>query len=534
MNFNNEWITEFVRINGRAPKILHMGNIANNAYNNAKMLNKAGCDCDVLCNDYYHVMACPEWEDSGFVGKITNDYYPNWKKVDLKGFNRPRWFAQGPRKNCLNYLVAKNIKDEKAAQKAWKSMERWRCLLSIVNTSKFLSRTKPIQKLAIKICASLRQVILYIAVGTKSIFTHPLQTLKKIVNRPHHKDGELPNQLMLQKLTQEYNALFPDRPGTIGEEINSFIDASANYAELFSYYDIIIGYALECVYPFLCGVENYIAYEHGTIRQNEWFYQDTQISRLWQLSYANAKVIYVTNLDNVESARYLSKNSNAKIVYGLHGIDIDNISVPNQRKDEFDCNDGAKLFFCPSRHDYVIYQNKLQWLKGEDLIIPAIKKMKKLYPGQFKVAFLNWGGSVQLFKDYLRENEVADCVVWTAPMNKPKFLKTMKAADLILDQFLLKAFGGITIEALCIGSAPLCMPYINEDVAHLFFSESIPAFCCKDSEDIFDAMELTILNTEKCKDIAEAGAKWIKRNHGKDAIVEKMLCAFSFCITFAS
>ncbi|MBI3180432.1 MAG: hypothetical protein HYZ27_12270, partial [Deltaproteobacteria bacterium] len=47
-------------------KVLHVGNIANNAYNNAKFLRRAGIDASVLVYDYTHVMGQPEWEDAEF------------------------------------------------------------------------------------------------------------------------------------------------------------------------------------------------------------------------------------------------------------------------------------------------------------------------------------------------------------------------------------------------------------------------------------------------------------------------------------
>ena len=59
------WIESFREARGRPLRVLHIGNVANNAYNNAKLLNRAGLDCDVICYDYYHMMSCPEWEDAG-------------------------------------------------------------------------------------------------------------------------------------------------------------------------------------------------------------------------------------------------------------------------------------------------------------------------------------------------------------------------------------------------------------------------------------------------------------------------------------
>lgn len=74
-------------------EILHLGNIANNAYNNAKFLRRKGWQSDVLCYDYTHVMGQPEWEDAEFEGEV-DEFHPNWEGKKLGGFHRPTWFKQ--------------------------------------------------------------------------------------------------------------------------------------------------------------------------------------------------------------------------------------------------------------------------------------------------------------------------------------------------------------------------------------------------------------------------------------------------------
>ena len=98
------WIDAFAAQHGRAPRILHVGNICNNAYQIAKMMNAQGADCDVLCADYYHIMGNPEWDDADFTGDFGSQNFPAWHKVDLHGFERPRWFAQAPHKVAIAYL----------------------------------------------------------------------------------------------------------------------------------------------------------------------------------------------------------------------------------------------------------------------------------------------------------------------------------------------------------------------------------------------------------------------------------------------
>ncbi|MBM3678899.1 MAG: hypothetical protein FJW96_13625, partial [Actinobacteria bacterium] len=115
---------------GRPLRVLHIGNIANNAYNNAKIQRAAGIEADVLCYDYYHVMGCPEWEDADFEGDVGDPFFPDWWAVDLGGYERPRWFVQGRASVCRAYLTAAREGRERKARRKWRRLqaERWvRC-----------------------------------------------------------------------------------------------------------------------------------------------------------------------------------------------------------------------------------------------------------------------------------------------------------------------------------------------------------------------------------------------------------------------
>ena len=89
------WLTQFQNENGRALRVLHVGNIANNGYLNAKFLRSFGVEADVVCRDYYHVMALPEWEELEINLDYGDDNFPAFKVQDLAGYVRPRWFISG-------------------------------------------------------------------------------------------------------------------------------------------------------------------------------------------------------------------------------------------------------------------------------------------------------------------------------------------------------------------------------------------------------------------------------------------------------
>jgi glycosyltransferase involved in cell wall biosynthesis len=135
------FLREFQRAHNRPLRVLHIGNIANNAYNNALIQRRFGIEADVICYNYYHVMGCPEWEAASFDGNVDN-MFPDWWATELGGWRRPDWFVQGPVLDCLSYLRAKNAGDSGAAAFFWTLLQAryWEMLDGIAAAE---SRVRP-------------------------------------------------------------------------------------------------------------------------------------------------------------------------------------------------------------------------------------------------------------------------------------------------------------------------------------------------------------------------------------------------------
>jgi hypothetical protein len=101
------WLRAFERAHARPLRVLHIGNIANNGYNNAKIQRNHGIEADVIAYDYYHIMGTPEWEDAEIKGSVGDAFYPDWWAVDLGAWQRPNWFVQGPILDAIAYLRVK-------------------------------------------------------------------------------------------------------------------------------------------------------------------------------------------------------------------------------------------------------------------------------------------------------------------------------------------------------------------------------------------------------------------------------------------
>lgn len=522
--------------------VLHVGNIANNAYNNAKMLNKVGYDCDVFCPDYYHIMGCPEWEDAEFdANKIRDTFFPDWKKADIKNFRRPKWFVSGPLIWARKYIIARRKKQFFLCKLYW-----W-CLVwarnDIVKTKDpnnftlgkievYLNKLYLLYK---NIVGMFLKLIAYILskVGV-------LKWVRKHINFKERKPNKIFKPFTqtnieriktIEEIEEDFQRLFPDRKCEFGEMTIAYRYMATHYIAILEKYDIAVMYATNPIIAYLIGFDNYIAYEHGTIRDIP--YEDSDIGRLTLLAYANAKAVYVTNIDCYDSAKYITQNSSTPIICGLHGIDINHIinkmkiaSKNPMVTSRFGVPKDITLFFCPSRHDYD--SERKAYLKGEDKILHAAKEVAKSFR-DFKIVLVEWGNDIHRIKQMVKEYDLEKYIIWTKPINKEELYKVYQSSDAVLDQFLLKVYGAITFEVLAAQHSVLISNSVREDYQKKFFEDTVPYFACGDEAAISEAMKETILKTEKYKRYAFISRKWLEKNHSNKRIVDKLEMAFQYC-----
>ncbi len=502
-----KWIADFKKVYKRAPRILHVGNIANNAYQTAKMLNAQGADCDVLCADYYHVMGMPEWDDADFSGEVKNQQCPNWNNVDLNGFMRPEWFAQAPKKTAIDYLIAKRSGKYRKAKMLWQKMENQREKLSQAkgdcNSFPFIQTVKDKLLFACEAFAGM--------------------ALKNSENVRYTKEYAHKIREKLKKDAKEY---FPDRDIAITAEMDYYIKTALEYKPLFALYDIVQGYATEAIWPYLAGDTKYVAWEHGTLRTFP--YEENTRGHLLLLSYAAANVVYVTNVDCYSSAEYITKHSKTPIVCGLHGFDTERMlqkqkEAVAQENDTSYVKDGEALFFCPARIDIDAAYGT--YLKSNDILYRALDKVYaqhgKTHP--FKILQLEWGGDVDTFKKWIKKEcpSLENAIIWHRPFSKKEFYRLLQHTRLVFDNFLLPLMGGNGIETLMSGHAVLVNKAISQELMLRFFPAMWSVFAVENEEDIAKAAAEGLLNPQKCAETAEKGRDWIMKYHSHKAIVAK-------------
>ena len=449
-----------MRVPERPLRVLHVGNVANNAYLNARLLNAAGLDCDVLAYAHYHIMGCPEWEESDFSGTIEESH-PDWRAVDLKGFERPRWFAHGPLGDAVSYLEARR-RQSPAVEQRWKRLEFRRELIT-AGRWQWLRR--------------LRKLL------TKPAAAAPLASAA-----PGSAEAEL---------------------RAYGAHRGWSIDA---VARLFGHYDVIHGYGAEPVLALASGVRPYVAFEHGTLRSLP--FEPSIEGRLTALAYQRADAVIITNADNRAAAGRLGIQNFRFVPHPINETPPDAQAVARLRADLTTHLKADFLVFHPSRHHWGPERNP-HLEKGNDRLIEGLARLFHERPGAAAV-FVKWGATLDSTQSLLRDRGIAGRVHWIDPVPGPALARYMAAADVVADQFYLGAFGAITPRALGLGTPALL--HLDVDVHQWAFAEAPPVINASAPEEIAGSLRRGYDDRSWLTDLGRRGREWYDRFHSNEVV----------------
>lgn len=523
---------------GRLPRALHITNIANNAYHNAKILSAHGLEGDVLCPDYYHIMGCPEWEDADFRGDVDDHFAPRWNRLDLNGFQRPRWFAQGPIPLCLQYLEARRRDDAARADDFWR-------LLGLCNaTHPGTASRRPLDMLRI-VAAGLDRYLWAAlcpqVVGNKverilrgrGRRSTAHQALSRSVGRIAASVSRtllrtfllLPVGGALRKratrLIADFNAEFPDRGDPLSlEDFWYYSRAYDSWRRVLQCYDLIIGYGIGPINA-LVADGRYFAMEHGTLRQIP--FEDNAMGRLTALGYRRAEHVFVTNLDCLPQAESLAGD---RVTFINHPFDedhgLDTGGAGDLRAELCARLDAEFLCFFPTRQDWVADTGFAD--KGNDEFFRAFATLRA-EGRRIGLVCCRWGSNVAESEDLLRELGCDGNVAWCEPMGMVRFERNASSCDLVVDQFRLGAFGGVVFKSLALG-VPVCT-YLDVAQVQRSFPQPPPVVNCRDVEAICAALRKFMSDPDALADVAYESREWMKRHHASDQTVERQLEQFT-------
>jgi len=527
------WLKAFRARHGRPPRILHIGNIANNAYINAKMLNDLGYDCDVLCNDYYHIMGAPEWEDVDFQFGPPDQNQPDWSQIDLGGYQRPRWFAQGPLPLCAAYLLARRRDETQCADRLWSMMQVANRTVRAVpplqmtrllraKLAAFYGRSliDTARRMTIRLVGAgldlPSRALRYLLAPPALVAAAGLLGAARLSNRPDYEN------IRASWDASTLDVIARDHPEIAWRDIKPYLDAVLPYfAKLFGYYDIVHAYATAPIMPLLVGKGPYVAYEHGTIREIP--FEPNPIGRLTFEAYRRADMVMLTNADALESLPRI-RDMNRPYLRALHGFDERTIQrrlaialAKPERRPRFGVDPAQPLFFSPSRHDWAV--------KGNDVMLRAMALIHARGLTS-KLVLVRWGQEIVRSERLIAELGIADYVKWVEPLGKFELLAAFHDADAVIDQFILPHLGGISVEVMSIGRAALIIS-VDQDLMERFYGTRVPLYSARTEEEVAAAMASVIEDRKTACATALAARDWVLRHHSHDQVLDYLGRAYA-------
>jgi glycosyltransferase involved in cell wall biosynthesis len=430
-------------------RVLHVGNIANNAYVNAKLLRRAGVEADALC-DEWHIFAQPEWEEAELDGVFEAQEQLTAPAAAV-GWTRPDW------------VLGLRSWDPDFSEEPWLE-ER---LLVLKDLPRLARRRRQLRSPY----APLRPVL-----------GHDLRVL------------DLAHASMWRRRLER-------RVGSL--------DA------LFGAYDVVQLYGLHpaLLPPGLPAIP-YVAFEHGTMR--EYPFQDTWRGRLLALGYRLSNKVIITNPDVVEQARLLGL-SDDKYVFVPHPLDETKYCPgPSGLRAEVERDGFDFILLCPSRHDWHV--------KALDRLIQAFAEFVRSQRPKAVLFLFDWGQEVERSRVLVRELGIERNVRWSPPLPKVRLIDAYRAADIVLDQFLIGTFGAVAPEAMACGR-PVVMAF-DAEVNRWSFPEPPPIVDARTPEQIYNELRRLAGDADEREKLGVLGRRWVERHHGWRLVVERQLAIY--------
>jgi glycosyltransferase involved in cell wall biosynthesis len=471
------WLEDFRARHGRAPRVLGIGNIANNGFRNAVTLRQYGVDCDVLVAGYYHIMGCPEWETTYFDPAALDDFRPIWSELDLGGYERPRWFAQGLYGTAVDYLISLR-EDGEHTEQLWAKLQRER-----------EGEDEP----------------------HSEIYRSPSSVAQ--VNRT------------ARELALEFSMRFPLRKDPLtGQEIlenaKFLLEDTKRLQRLFSHYDYVIGYSIDGMFPLLAGKREFVAYEHGTIRVIP--FERTYQGRMCALTYAMAGDVLITNCDNILAATRLNLQSYRFVPHAM----LEEWRYAEEpkalRQRLMETHDADFILFHPPRQHWSAARDE-SWDKANDLLIRAFARLVKEKRPKALLIMIEWGATVAESRALVDELGIAHRVVWLRTIPIRMLADYIAASDALADQFNAGAWGGILPLGLMLGTPVLI--YLNEELHRWAYDQMPPVLNGRSVDAIYEGLS-RLLDPDEAASLAQAGRAWYDAYHSMSVVAGRLIDSF--------
>jgi hypothetical protein len=515
----------------RKVKVLHIGNIANYAYNVAKVLQTEEIESHVIAWDYYHINAQPIWEEGDFDASQVGDHYfprlPNPREAD---FELPRWYWHGPRRLAVLGLIANN--EGQLCRAAALRFLIKRYLRRIADSS---YREEDAKTGRTRIKEALATILV-----TGSVPPHWLILIDQwlrakawgwlftpmagsAIARAKRKAATPPKLEVVEarafeerteSLLAQYRADWPDRVIDPALLKQFGVDLSL-MQRLFGHYDVIIGYAIDGIWPLMAG-KPMLAYEFGTIRNLP--FENGFMGQLASVVYRNSALTIVTNCDNEAPAKRLGRPYRFLPHVINEGGRIDH--AHEIRQELVSKYGGSFYVYHPPRQHWDETRNT-NWDKGNDKLFRGFARLINKHGIDARCIAVNWGDTLVESKALVNDLGIADKVIWVDPLPHRRMMRMIAAVDAVADQFTIPTFGGIPPKAFYAGRPVVTC--FNPELHRWCFGNLPPLLSASTPDEIEKALVKLAKEPTFAKDLANRAERWY-HDENSNAHIRKILC----------
>lgn len=175
------------------------------------------------------------------------------------------------------------------------------------------------------------------------------------------------------------------------------------------------------------------------------------------------------------------------------------------------------VFLHPARH---IWQDTSPaWeQKGNDRVFRAFARFLNDTKRTAKLVSIRHGADVRASERLVRELGIGSAVEWIAPVPRRKLVELYTVADIVLDQFVLGAYGGCTLEALSCGR-PVFVSLVDG-------AERPPVVNVSTEEEIYKALIDYTSDGAGLRAIGSASRQWIVENHDARTVIRRYIAVY--------
>ena len=175
------------------------------------------------------------------------------------------------------------------------------------------------------------------------------------------------------------------------------------------------------------------------------------------------------------------------------------------------------LFFHPARH--VWGEGSAAWeQKGNDRVFRAFARFLQITGSRARLLAIRHGPNIRASELLVHDLGIAHAVEWMAPVSRRRLVELYQAADIVLDQFVLGAFGGCTLEALSCGR-PVFTSLVEDD-------NQPPVVNVTSEEEICEALVKYTSDPRSLCALGRVSRQWILDHHGARRIIHRYIAVY--------